>query len=166
MFSQFFFTTMTVIVYSSKSGSSRKYAEILSSRTGIPMYQLDDQPEGESIVFFGWLRSDVVVGIDRVDRSRLVAVGVVGLDDVGRFQKSAVADRNGIKAPIYYMRGWIDRRRLGILDKGVLLAVSVMMKLKGLNEHNKPVFDAMMEGGSFFDEGYLDPMERFLTSGR
>ena len=48
----------------------------------------------------------------------------------------------------------------------ILLTKSVMMKLKGLNEHNKPVFDAMMEGGSFFDEGYLDPMERFLTSGR
>lgn len=155
---------MTVIVYSSKSGSSRKYAEILSSRTGIPVYPVGEQPDGESIVFFGWLRKDTVVGIDRVDKSMVVAVGAVGLDDDGRFSKSSVSDRNGIRVPIYYMRGWIDRKKLNILDKMVLLAVSVMMKLKGLNEHNKPVFDAMMEGGSFFDESYLDPLERFLAS--
>ena len=40
--------------------------------------------------------------------------------------------------------------------------VCVMMKLQGLNEQNEPIFNAMMEGGSFYDEKYLDPVELFL----
>ena len=95
-----------------------------------------------------------------------VAVCVVGLDDVGRFDKAAVAERNGVKVPVYYLRGWIDRSKLNIIDKTVLLAVCVMMKLKGLNQYNQPVFDAMMEGGSFYDEKFLDPVTMFVESRR
>ena len=155
---------MTVIVYSSRSGSSKRYAEALASRTGLEVCEVGTQPSDEAVVFFGWLRKDQVMGIGGVDMSRLIAVGVVGLDSPDRFDRRAVADRNGLKVPIYYLRGWIDRSKLNILDKGVLLAVSVMMKLKGLNEFNTPIFEAMMNGGSFYDEGYLDPMAMFLES--
>ena len=157
---------MTVVVYSSKSGSSKKYAEALSERTGLHIYPIGQQPADESIIFFGWLRDDTIVGLSQVDSSKVVAVCVVGLDDVGRFDKAAVAERNGVKVPVYYLRGWIDRSKLNIIDKTVLLAVSVMMKLKGLNQYNQPIFDAMMEGGSFYDERFLDPVTMFVESRR
>lgn len=155
---------MTVVVYSSKSGSSKKYAESLSARTGLPIYSVGDQPADESIIFFGWLRADTIVGIRGVDTSCLVAVCVVGLDDVGRFDGPKVAEKNGVKVPVYYLRGWIDRSKLNIVEKAVLAWVSAMMKLKGLNEHNQSIFDAMMEGGSFYDEKYLDPIVMFVES--
>ena len=155
---------MTSIVYSTKSGSSKRYAESLSSRTGLPVYSVDDCPDQGGIIFFGWLRGSSVVGASSLDMSRVSAVGVVGLDDEGRFDKPGVTEKNGIKAPTYYLRGTIDRSKLNLIDKGVLLAVAVMMKLKGLNEFNKPIFDAMMEGGSFYDESYLDPIEMFVRS--
>ena len=118
----------------------------------------------EKIVFFGWLRKDEVMGIKGADRSRIIAVCVVGLDNPGRFNSKAVSDRNDLKVPIYYLQGWIDRSKLNIIDKAVLLAVSVMMKLQGLYEFNTPIFNAMMEGGSFYDEKYLEPVERFVAS--
>ncbi len=155
---------MTVIVYSSKSGSSRKYAESLGARVGLPVYAVGEQPSDERIVFFGWLRKDEVVGVRDVDRSKIIAVGVVGLDTQGRFNSRAVSDRNDLKVPLYYLRGWIDRSKLNPLDKGVLLAVAVMMKLQGLNEFNTPIFNAMRQGGSFYDEKYLDPIETFIKS--
>ena len=155
---------MTVIVYSSKSGSSKKYAESLSAKTGLAVYPVGQQPLDEKVVFFGWLRKDEVMGIRGVDRSRIIAVCVVGLDNPGRFNSRAVSDRNDLKVPIYYLQGWIDRSKLNIIDKTVLLAVSVMMKLQGLNEFNTPIFDAMMKGGSFYDEKYLEPVERFVAS--
>lgn len=155
---------MTIIVYSSKSGSSKRYAESLSVRIGCPVYSVNDYPTEGDIIFFGWLRGVHVIGASSLDMSRVSAVGVVGLDDVGRFESSKVSERNGIKAPIYYLRGTIDRSKLGIMDKCVLLAVAVMMKLKGLNQFNKPIFDAMMEGGSFYDEKYLDQIELFVKS--
>lgn len=157
---------MTIIMFSSKSGSSEWYARALASRTGLDVFPASDHPDGEDMVFFGWLRNDVVVGIGDVDPSRLLAVCVVGLDDVKKFPKREIADRNGIHVPIYYMRGWIDRKRLNPLDKAVLLAVCVMMKLKGLDPKDEPVFDAMMNGGSFVDDKYLEPVELFLGSRR
>lgn len=159
-----FFDIMTIIVYSSHSGSSEKYAYALSQRTGLDCYSLSDTsiPESEAIIFFGWLRKDTVVGLSKIDPIRLKAVCVVGLDSEGRFNPSVVASKNGYKVPSYYLRGWIDRKKLNIIDKTVLMLVCVMMKLQGLNEHNQSLFDAMMEGGSFYQDSYLDPIECFL----
>ncbi len=156
-----------IIVYSSKSGSSKKYAEILSQRTGFPIFPVDSNlPQGEGIIFFGWLKKDTVIGLKYLDRTNLEAVCVVGLDSEGRFDAEKVSSYNGYSAPTYYLRGWIDRSKLTILDKTILLAVSVMMKLKGLNQFNQPIFDAMMVGGSFFDESYIDSIELFCKSDR
>ena len=155
-----------IVVYSSKSGSSKSYAETLASRIGCGCFPVDgDIPDGEQIVFFGWLKGSDIVGIRGIDRKRLKAVCVVALDEAGRFEsnKPKVLDRNSVSVPVFYMRGWIDRSKLNIVDKTVLLAVSVMMKLKGLNEFNQPIFDAMMEGGSFYDESQLDAVERFCN---
>ena len=154
---------MTIIIYSSHTGSTEKYARELSSRTGLDCYSVNSEyPRHEQIVFFGWLRKDTVVGIDKVERSRLKAVCVVGLDNAGSFHPDIVASKNKYKVPTYYLRGWIDRKKLNLLDKGVLMLVCVMMKLKGLNEFNQPLFEAMMEGGSFYDPVYLDSIELFL----
>ena len=153
-----------IVVYSSKSGSSKAYAEALASRIGCGCFPIDGGiPDGEQIVFFGWMRGIDIVGIRGIDRKRLKAVCVVALDEVGRFEsnKPKVLDRNSVSVPVFYMRGWIDRSKLNVFDKTILLAVSVMMKLKGLNEFNRPIFDVMMEGGSFYDESQLDAVERF-----
>ncbi len=155
-----------IIVYSSKSGSSKKYAEILSERMAIPAYAAGSEPKGEPMVFFGWLRKSTVVGLYKVDASKVRALCVVGLDDESRFSKPKVAEKNGVHAPVYYLRGWIDRSKLNVIDKTVLAVVAAMMKINGLNQFNQPIFDAMMEGGSFFDESYLAPIELFLKGSK
>ena len=118
------------------------------------------------MVFFGWLRKDTVVGLRKVDVSKVRALCVVGLDDESRFSKPKVAEKNGVGAPVYYLRGWIDRSKLNVIDKAVLAVVAAMMKINGLNQFNQPIFDAMMEGGSFFDESYLAPIELFLNGSK
>lgn len=157
---------MTVIVYSSKSGSAKKYAEILSEAVSLEAYPVGSQPVEEPVIFFGWIKGKEIVGLRKLDMGKLRAVCVVGLDDEGHFNKNAVSDHYGIKVPIYYLRGWIDRSRLGLADKAILMIVCVMMKLQGLNEFNQPIFDAMMNGGSFFDEKYLGPVETFILTAK
>ncbi len=154
-----------IIVYSSKSGSSKKYAESLSSRIGADCYSADQNyPKDDSILFFGWLKKNLVSGIRSIDHSKLVAVCVVGLDSDGRFNEAAVSKHNDLSVPIFYLRGWIDRSKLDFFDKAILLAVSIMMRIQGLNQFNQPIYDAMMEGGSFYDESYLDEIEAFCSS--
>ena len=153
-----------IIVHSSKSGSSEKYALALSRKTGLPAYSVyDDYPKDQCIVFFGWVKGPSIVGIRSIDRSKLHAVCAVGLDSADRFDSMKMSDSNGVSVPMYYVRGWIDRSRLGIIDKAILAVVAVFMKLQGLNQFNQPVFDAMMDGGSFYDESQLEPLTRFCS---
>lgn len=155
---------MTVIVYSSKSGSTKRYAESLSARTGIPAYPVGKQPDGEQIVFFGWLRFNLIPGLEKVDRSRIVALCVVGLDDEGMVYKPKISERNKVQAPLYYLRGHLNRKTLNPIDKFVFAIICARMKLKGFDARTGPIFDAMMNGGSFYDEKYLDPIETFVRS--
>ncbi len=151
-----------IIVYSSKSGSSAKYASVLSSRSGLPFYRVTDKyPDSENIVFIGWKKGSKVIGLDSIDRHRLVALCVVGIDRT--LDSKTLADGLNISVPIYYLHGWIDRKKISLVDKLTLCFVCVMMKLKGLDDSDAPVFDAMMNGGSFFNESDLDGIVRFLS---
>ena len=155
-----------IVVYSSKTGSSKAYAEALASRIGCRCIPVGETvPEGEQIVFVGWLRFDMISGIRSIDRRSLKAVCVVGLDDDARFSsaRSKIASRNQVTAPMFHLRGWIDRSRLNLMDRTALAFVAAMMKLRGLDGPSQKVFDAMMEGGSFFDESRLDQVVRFLN---
>lgn len=155
---------MTSIVYSSKSGSTRRYAEALSERTGLPVYPVGKQPAEDRIIFFGWLRYDFVVGLDRARKNDILALCIVGLDDPSSVSLTRISDRNKVSLPTYYLRGQLDRSRLNPIDKFVFAVICARMKLKGLDERTKPVFDAMMEGGSFYDEAFLEPIETFVAS--
>jgi len=148
---------MTIIVYSSHTGSTKKYAEILSERTGFPVFSVKDEYDHEQqIVFLGWLNGPRIRGINEVDNSKLIAVATVSLDDHPSFGWPKVKDVNKIKVPIYHLRGWIDRKKLNIFEKLFFYFLCAMYKLRGLNSHTEPLFNAMMNGGSFFDESGLD----------
>lgn len=153
-----------IIVFSSKSRSSEKYARSLASRTGLECFSVDDAYPEEAVIFFGWMRHNTVVGLRKVDPRMLKAVCAVGLDSESHFDRAKVADANGVVSPVYYMRGWIDRSRLDPLDKAVLLCVCVAMKLRGLDDSGVRIYEAMMNGGSFYDESYLDSIELFIRS--
>ncbi len=153
---------MTIIVYSSRTGSTKKYAQIFSDRTGFDCYSISDKYDSQQqIIFFGWLKGPRIVGLDKVDASKLIAVAAVSLDDSPGFGWNKVKDVNDIKVPFYHMRGWIDRTKLSIPQKTFFLFLCTIYKLKGLDAHSKPLFDAMMNGGSFFDESSLDNLILF-----
>ncbi len=99
------------------------------------------------------------MGLDKVDSSRLLAVATVSLDDHPEFGWNTVKDRNKIVVPIYHLRGWIDRKKLNIFQKLLFYLLCARYKLKGLNSHTGPLFDAMMNGGSFYDESGLEQLE-------
>jgi hypothetical protein len=120
----------------------------------------------EHIIFFGWLRGPKVVGMDRIDRKKMIAVAVVSLDDNPEFGWQKVKDVNHIAVPMYKLRGWIDRKKLYFFEKIFFYFLCATMKLKGLNNHSEPIFNAMMEGGSFYDETGLEQLLQFAASNK
>ena len=150
---------MTIIVYSSRTGSSERYARALGERTGFQVFSVKEQyDENEPIVFIGWIKGPRLTGFDRVDHHKVIAVAAVALDDRPSFGWQKVKDTNEIKCPFYHLRGWIDRKKLGILSKLFFCFLCAYYKLRGLDSHTGPLFDAMMNGGSFYDESALEPL--------
>ena len=77
---------MTIVVYSSKTGSTRKYAETFASRVGYACFSSKDEydPE-ETIIYFGWTRGPVLVGLSSIDKKKLVAVATVSIENDHQF---------------------------------------------------------------------------------
>lgn len=154
---------MTVIVYNSKTGSSEKYARLLSERTGFDCFSVrDEYPDDEDIVFFGWLKKYTVVGLSKVDRNRLKAVCVVGCDNVDFFPREMVISKNGYDAETFYLRGWIIPKKLSFLDRWILKIVSKKILKEAGVYADMSLITAMNEGGEFFDESFIDPVVEYL----
>jgi hypothetical protein len=155
---------MVIVVYSSHTGSSKKYAEILSSKMSYQCYSVKDMPDSdEGVIFIGWIRGPVIVGLSKVDKHRLIAVAAVSLDSNPEFGWPKVKDTNSISCPFYHLPGWIDRKKLNVFEKLLFVFLCARYKLQGLDSHTAPLFDAMMNGGSFFDESALQQLEDFCS---
>ncbi len=155
---------MTIVVYSSHTGSTQKYAEAFSGKLSYPCYSIKDKydPE-EDIIYFGWLRGPRIVGLDVIDQKKLIAVVTVSIENKPEFFRK-IKEVNDIKVPAFHLRGWIDRKKVGILAKLMFCFICAMYKLKGLDSYTEPMFNAMMNGGSFYDESDLDPLIQFANT--
>ncbi|MBR2255265.1 MAG: hypothetical protein IJ856_05595 [Candidatus Methanomethylophilaceae archaeon] len=114
----------------------------------------------------GWISGARVVGLNKVGDMKLKAVVVVGIEPESRFKKVKVTNYNKIRVPIFYLRGWIDRSKLNVFQKILFAVIAAKIKLGGLNQYNQPIFDAMMEGGSFYDESSAEDVIRFIGTGQ
>ena len=56
---------MVSIVYVTNTGSSKKYAEMLSEKTGYPCYSLADSDAavGGDVIFIGWVMAGTLQGL-------------------------------------------------------------------------------------------------------
>jgi hypothetical protein len=75
---------MKAIVYTSKTGSTKRYAEMLSAETGLPAYALDGAgkklAKGSEIIYMGWIMANSVKGYKKAaGRYAVRAVCAVGM---------------------------------------------------------------------------------------
>ena len=149
----------TAIVYTSNTGYTRQYAELLGEKTGLPVYSLEDAgktlPEQSSIVYLGWLMAGNVQGYAKAAKAFSVeAVCGVGMGATGS-QMQDLQKANAIPdgLPVFTLQGGFDLKRLRGIYK---LMMTVMAKTagKGLarKENRTPDEDAMLDlllnGGS------------------
>ena len=155
---------MTIVVYSSHTGSTQKYARAFAEKVGYRCFSVNEEYDpNEDVIYFGWLRGPSIVDLKRIDRKKLTAVVTVSIEkDRSFFRK--VKESNDVNVPFYNLRGWIDRKKVGLFAKILFVFICAMYKLKGLDDYTGPMFDAMMNGGSFYDESDLEPLIEFAQS--
>lgn len=154
------------IVYTSNTGYTEQYANLLEQKTGLPVYALSDAEKklapGTHILYLGWLMAGKVQGYPKAAKQYHVeAVCGVGMGAAGsQLQEVRKTNKLPPDMPVFTMQGGFDMDRLRGIYK---LMMTVMAKTAGKGLADKkdrtPDEDVMLEllthGGSYVREENL-----------
>ena len=162
---------VSAIVYTSSTGYTRQYAQMLGERTGLPVHDLqgDVLPiQGTKVLYLGWLFAGGVKDLARARKKWDVqAVCAVGMATEEMAQGEGIRDRSGLgEVPLFYLRGGYSPEKL----TGIYRPMMWMMTKKVTREAPKDEEEAYMqqvfrEGADFVDEKQLEPVLAWLAEG-
>ena len=78
------------IVYTSKTGHTQKYAEVLGRKTSLPVFPASEAvkklPAGSTVIYMGWICAGIIKGYSKTaKRFNIAAVCGVGMSDTSGF---------------------------------------------------------------------------------
>lgn len=154
------------ILYTSNTGYTRQYAQLLAQATGLPVYALEEAkaklPDGSRVIYMGWLMAGKVQGYAKaVRRYSVAAVCGVGMGATGS-QLQDVQKANALSAdmPVFTLQGGFDITRLHGIYK---LMMTIMAKTVGKSLAKKEnrtsdenaMLELMLHGGNLVREENL-----------
>lgn len=108
---------MKAIVYTSNSGFTKRYAEMLGSETGLPVYPLEQAGSkldgGDEILYLGWLMAGRIMGYRKAAKKyRVRAVCAVGLNLPSEEYAAGIqAGQHLETTPFFYLQGGFDMEK-------------------------------------------------------
>ena len=147
----------SAIIYTSNTGFTKKYAELLGQKTGLPAYPLKDSAaveKGAEVIYLGWLRAGTVVGYKKAAAQfNTVAVCGVGMAATGS-QTEDVRKTNSLDEalPVFTLQGGFDVTKLRGIYK-FMMTVMINTAGKALankqdrTEQENDMLDLLQHGG-------------------
>ena len=163
------------IVYSSNTGHTRQYAQMLSEALDIPAYDLKTVPptlDGLETIYMGWLMAGSVVGYAKAAKKfKIRCVVGVGMTPESAEQTEDVAKKvkPGAGVPVFYLQGGYDFNKLGAMHKMMMKAVtpSILKRFDGKSEAEKeadPTYRMITRGDSVVSAERLEPVIRWYRA--
>lgn len=148
---------MNAIVYTTNTGSTKRYAELLARETGLPAYSMAEAersvPTGAKIIYLGWIMAGSVKGYAAAKRWSVRAVCAVGMGRTGT-QTDSVRKKSAIPAsiPVFTLQGNFDVKKLhGVYRPIMEIMVKTAGKALAEKEDRTPeeddMLDMMLHGG-------------------
>ena len=160
--------SVSAIVYTSATGFTRRYAQLLGERTGLPVHDLRGKVlpvRGTGVLYLGWMFAGTVKGLARArKRWRVQAVCAVGMAPAEMVSAGELCQKCGLgERPLFYLRGGYAPEKL----TGIYRPMMGMMTKKVTKDPPKDDQEAYMqkvfrEGADFVDEKYLEPVLAWL----
>ncbi|MEG1523781.1 MAG: hypothetical protein RRZ24_04530 [Clostridia bacterium] len=118
------------ILFTSNSGFTKQYAELLSKATGLPAYNtansIPPAMRGKPILYLGWLMAGCIQGYKKAAASYDVrAVCQVGMASFQPELNEQARKKYKLTVPVFYLQGGFDINRLSGIYK---LMMQVMSK--------------------------------------
>ncbi len=162
------------IVYTSNTGYTAQYAQMLGRKTGLPVYDLDKAlnklAKNTSILYLGWLMASFVRGYDKASKHfNVKCVCGVGCGENGS-QLTEVRKNNSISADVsvFVLRGGLDMSRLKGIYK-FMMGIVVKKLAKDLEKKSDRTSEEdvtlklLLEGGNLVSEEYLAPVIEWIN---
>ena len=149
---------MKAIIYTSNTGSTAEYAQLLGNELNLPVHSLQQAkhkvPAGSEIIYLGWIMAGGIKGYkEAVKLYKVRAVCGIGMGQTGT-QLKEVRDRNAIpqRIPLFTLQGNFDVKKL---HGAYRFMMNVMVKTVGKGLANKTdrtpeeddMLDMMVNGG-------------------
>ncbi len=147
------------IVYTSNTGFTKAYAELLAKECGLPLFSLAEAKQslaaGSTILYLGWLRIQKVKGYKQA-RKRYRIAALCGVGDIAsgsKVEEFRQAGKLPPELPFFTLQGGLDLQRLKGVDKMLMkLMIGKMRKELEENPQRSPEDEAMLDllinGGS------------------
>ena len=143
---------MKVIVYTTNTGSTEKYAKLLAQETGLSAYSLAEAktvvPEGAEIIYLGWITASSVKGFaNAAKRYRVCAVCAVGIGQTGT-QTESVRKKAVVPAeiPLFTLQGNFNVKKLhGVYRLMMEIMVRAAGKSLAAKKDRTPAEDDMLD---------------------
>ncbi len=150
------------IVYTSNTGYTARYAEMLSAKTGLPAYTLAQSKisvsKGEAVIYMGWLMAGSVKGYKKAAKLYdVAAVCGVGLGPNGsqleQVRKSIGASHT---LPLFTLQGGMDREKLTGINKFMInMLVKMLSGKKDRTADDEAQLKLILKGGDYVKEENL-----------
>ena len=149
---------MNAIIYTTNTGSTELYAELLAQKTGLPVYSLAEAKKrvfaGAEVIYLGWIMAGSVKGYaEAAKRYQVCAVCGVGMGQAGT-QADSVRKKSSVPAdiPLFTLQGNFDVKKLHGVYR-LMMEIMVKTAGKGLAEkkdrtpEEDDMLDMMLHGG-------------------
>ena len=171
---------MKAIVYTSQTGFTRRYAEMLAAQTGLPAYDAKTAkgqlPRGSEIFYMGWLLAGEVKGLKAaMGRYTVRGVAMVGVSPQGNGElwteariNSGASDDGG---RIFYLRGGYAPEKLGGLYRLMMghMAKTVIRQVEakgaGATAEEREMAEVFRSGGDYVREEALEEIAVWIREG-
>lgn len=158
---------ISAIVYTSNTGTTAEYAQLLGEKTGLPVYALDKASGNVQrqcdIIYMGWIKASEVKDYKKAKaRYKVCAVIGVGMSGTGT-QIEDLQEKNNFdpSLPVFTLQGGFDLNKLTGVNKMMMKIMSKAV-IKSLEEKKKLTRDEkimqnmLVNGGSCVSEKNLE----------
>lgn len=157
----------SAIVYTSNTGFTRKYAQMLGERTRLPVYDLESRElpaDGTKIVYMGWLMAGSVKGLKKAQkRWNVLALCPVGMAPDGQEDKLRQQYPQGA---LFYLQGGYEHKKLHGVPKMMMNMLRRVMSKKPDDPAAQFIMETMEHGGDWVSADNLAPVVSWLEGGR
>lgn len=130
------------IVYTSNSGFTKKYAEMLGEELQIPVYEFKESKgkiqKDEEIIYMGWIMAGGIKYYEKASKKyKIKAVCSVGMSKPDEKQYRDLLEKYSMKEKLFYLQGGFNKAKLKGIYKFMMNSLEKVIRPKLEAKENK-----------------------------